>query len=539
MATWVRSFSADLTGSSNSSLVGPADLDNDAPPSDFNPAAVNSVRFQFTLSHTGTISDDSWALQEVEIETTGGTQIASVNSSGTLDSGNSTVTIDLTDATVNNGLTETDWQDAQFNGTGTNIATFSQSMGPDGAAARILASSVTITIDYDPDLSQSIEVGGASETEAVNAVTLDLSGLVGKATEVEAAGEVTVAGVTAAPELQISSLRIDLTYEVASSPTILVNKATETESANAVTRLSPISVTVGKASETETANVVARLSPISIAVGSATEAEAAVAVARLSPISIAIGVATETETSGTVTPTEAENITVGKASETETANAVTIDLTVLVDKTTETETANAVQANQSYPVGQASEIETANAIAINRSVLVGKATETETANTVEVDQSYPVGKATETETANAVTMDLSGLIGKTTETETANAVTIDLTTLVGKAVETETAETIIPSQGQNVAVGSASESETANTVLIVDVPELEGYRFRNDDGSEATASWKDSQDIAIGINVEETFRLRTLVNHSGDPVSGALTLQYKRSDEDDTEWRDI
>ena len=44
MATWTRSFSADLIGSANTSLTGPADLDTDTAPGDFDPSGEDIRR---------------------------------------------------------------------------------------------------------------------------------------------------------------------------------------------------------------------------------------------------------------------------------------------------------------------------------------------------------------------------------------------------------------------------------------------------------------------------------------------------------------
>lgn len=70
--------------------------------------------------------------------------------------------------------------------------------------------------------------------------------------------------------------------------------------------------------------------------------------------------------------------------------------------------------------------------------------------------------------------------------------------------------------------------------------ETEAYRFRNDDGSETTATWKAAQDTDITIGKGENFRLRVLTNvNSVDPPTVTRTLQYKRDDEGDSEWRDV
>jgi hypothetical protein len=186
-------------------LVGPADLSNDTAPSDFDPAGINSVRFQWTLSHTGTISDDSWSINSTEIETTGGTQLADVASSGTMNSGTPSVTIDLTDNSPNNGASVADWEGAQFNGiTAGSVAGFTQNMGPDGAAARILASSVTITIDYEPSSGSSHErtlaVAGAGavtldgQREALRELSVAGAGAVALNGQRETFGSMSVAG---------------------------------------------------------------------------------------------------------------------------------------------------------------------------------------------------------------------------------------------------------------------------------------------------------------------------------------------------------
>lgn len=69
--------------------------------------------------------------------------------------------------------------------------------------------------------------------------------------------------------------------------------------------------------------------------------------------------------------------------------------------------------------------------------------------------------------------------------------------------------------------------------------EQEGFRFRNDDGSETTATWRQAQDVNDSIAKETAFRLRMLTDASGDPGSHQVTLQYKRDDEAATEWRTI
>ncbi len=56
----------------------------------------------------------------------------------------------------------------------------------------------------------------------------------------------------------------------------------------------------------------------------------------------------------------------------------------------------------------------------------------------------------------------------------------------------------------------------------------EGYQFRNDDGSETTATWYTSQDANIIRPQNQVTRLRILVDATGDPASVAYQLEAKK-----------
>ena len=49
--------------------------------------------------------------------------------------------------------------------------------------------------------------------------------------------------------------------------------------------------------------------------------------------------------------------------------------------------------------------------------------------------------------------------------------------------------------------------------------EQEGFRFRNDDGSESAATWKANQDTNITLAADTAFRLRFLLKATGNPDS--------------------
>jgi hypothetical protein len=65
--------------------------------------------------------------------------------------------------------------------------------------------------------------------------------------------------------------------------------------------------------------------------------------------------------------------------------------------------------------------------------------------------------------------------------------------------------------------------------LVTATVEQEGYRWRNDDGDEDGASWKDAQDTDVTHALGSNLRLRTLVNATDDPGAIAYTLRAKKS----------
>lgn len=67
--------------------------------------------------------------------------------------------------------------------------------------------------------------------------------------------------------------------------------------------------------------------------------------------------------------------------------------------------------------------------------------------------------------------------------------------------------------------------------------EQEGFRFRDDNGSEAAATWLALQDIDITRAKETNTRLRIIVNATGNPDSKQFKIQYKKTS--DAVWRDM
>ena len=65
--------------------------------------------------------------------------------------------------------------------------------------------------------------------------------------------------------------------------------------------------------------------------------------------------------------------------------------------------------------------------------------------------------------------------------------------------------------------------------------EQEGFRWRNDDGSETTATWADSQDTNISLALDTPVRLRFAIDVNTGPSGAAkYRLEYKKST--DSQW---
>lgn len=103
---------------------------------------------------------------------------------------------------------------------------------------------------------------------------------------------------------------------------------------------------------------------------------------------------------------------------------------------------------------------------------------------------------------------------------------------------------IDPATSENpAAFTTATEQWGAVTVAlrpaVLATYEQEGFRWRDDDGSESGASWLANQDTDVSRADETTTRLRVLTDVTGDAPSEGATLQYRRDDEAATEWRDV
>lgn len=72
----------------------------------------------------------------------------------------------------------------------------------------------------------------------------------------------------------------------------------------------------------------------------------------------------------------------------------------------------------------------------------------------------------------------------------------------------------------------APSSGWIGAVAGVMTVEQEGFRFRNDDGSETTATWQAAQDTNVSGPSGQNTRVRALLNATNAPVKNLSTLMY-------------
>lgn len=86
--------------------------------------------------------------------------------------------------------------------------------------------------------------------------------------------------------------------------------------------------------------------------------------------------------------------------------------------------------------------------------------------------------------------------------------------------------------GWSVVVNSFSRDLDLGAIAVAGLAglvEQEGFRWRNDDGSETTATWAQSQDTNHTQPLDTNIRLRALLNADDDPASAQYQLEYKLS----------
>ena len=78
-------------------------------------------------------------------------------------------------------------------------------------------------------------------------------------------------------------------------------------------------------------------------------------------------------------------------------------------------------------------------------------------------------------------------------------------------------------------------AEDGSTVALTQ----EGYRFRNDDGSQVAATWAAAQDTGVEMPAGSKLRLRVLIEAAGSPAGSRFQLEVKKSSDPDTAYTKI
>jgi len=82
--------------------------------------------------------------------------------------------------------------------------------------------------------------------------------------------------------------------------------------------------------------------------------------------------------------------------------------------------------------------------------------------------------------------------------------------------------------GENMDTGAFEFDEGTSMPWDVQALAQEGFRFRNDDGSESSATWKAAQDTNILLALDQPLRLRATINTGGDQGTKRYRLEYKK-----------
>lgn len=104
-----------------------------------------------------------------------------------------------------------------------------------------------------------------------------------------------------------------------------------------------------------------------------------------------------------------------------------------------------------------------------------------------------------------------------------------LATAGGSGTDTNTAS----ASGSGFSWLLAYKSEAAATPTL----DQSHFRWRNDDGSETTATWAAAEDADISVAALTPKRLRMQIAATGDPDTKAFKLQYRKVG--DTDWQDV
>jgi len=97
----------------------------------------------------------------------------------------------------------------------------------------------------------------------------------------------------------------------------------------------------------------------------------------------------------------------------------------------------------------------------------------------------------------------------------------------GEAIKDESGESIFDESGP-VYYETITDGIKASDAALTAFLTQHSFRFREDDDSEAAATWKAALNTAINLGAGNTFRLRYLINALNDPASKQYQIEYRR-----------
>jgi hypothetical protein len=156
---------------------------------------------------------------------------------------------------------------------------------------------------------------------------------------------------------------------------------------------------------------------------------------------------------------------------------------------------------------------------------------TASAYTSTVDHSFGTGCALDT-AINGVPTSSDTLSAGATGADHSHAT-------VRKAAATSTASTAVTLNFNAAGAGTAGWHWVAIELLPGYSLDQEGFRWRDDDGNETGATWRQSQDTADTADLDEQVRLRVLIDASDDPSNLQYLLEHKQDTESSGLWRPI
>ena len=261
--------------------------------------------------------------------------------------------------------------------------------------------------------------------------------------------------------------------KASSGQTVAVNKITETDAAQPITRLKSRAVaqatetdaarqilrveSVGQATETDTARTITKIK--TRAVAQTTEADTSFAIARFKVK--AVGQATSTSTAQPITRLKSR--IAGQATEVDAARLITVR--GVVRKATETDTAFAITPLKTRALGQATEVDVSQTVARLKARTLGQTIEVDTARQILRIES--VGQALESDTSRAITRVKTKAANQATESDTARAITRAKNRVLGQATEVDTARVITRPGNLVGTVNQATEADNARGITRV------------------------------------------------------------------------